>query len=135
LPCKALLKEYDQRQDPHVVLNTYYILRKGNIFWVRIDIRLNVRLATDDVIAFFAISNINKAKTIDILINDVLVNEYDFIAAVDSIHNSVELLSLNSQSSKIPLLHSGVHYDEIVREIMLDETYEQRRREKLALNS
>jgi two-component system sensor histidine kinase/response regulator len=113
MSCKALLKEYTNGKT-HMSYEYLFHPEEGNIFWVRMDIRLNVRLATDDVIAFFAISNINKAKTIDILINDVLVNEYDFIAAVDSIHNSVELLSLNSQSSKIPLLHSGVHYDEIV---------------------
>lgn len=112
---EALIRTYESGQT--VVTQDYlFIPDGGGITWARCSLHLTKHPETGDIIAFDAVSDINNIKNIEIIMNDVLIKQYDFISCIDVINNSIELVSINQQSESVKEVHGGQDYDGIMRE-------------------
>ena len=88
----------------------------GRVHWMKSVINLSRRPGSGDLISFSAVSDISEARTVEMILNDVVVKQYDFISCIDADNNSIELVSVNRQSAAVGEVHGGANYDAIMRE-------------------
>lgn len=85
------------------------------VAWVRSVMHLSRRPGGSDIIAFNARRDVSREKMIDIILNDVVIKQYDFISVIDAGSNSIDLISVNHQSSLIEEVHGGADYEGIMQ--------------------
>jgi len=90
--------------------------KNGPALWERATVNLTQRPGSNDVIAFFAVSDIHEDKTIDTILNNILIKQYDFISSIDVDSNTITLVSINAQSASINEIHNSMDYDGLMHE-------------------
>jgi len=83
--------------------------------WVRRTANLTLRPGSGDLIAFFTVSDISRDKTIELIMNNIIIQHYDFVSCIDIAGNSIQLVSINQQSAGGSEVHGGENYDGIMR--------------------
>src|SRR5574344_659798 len=89
---------------------------KGTMMWARCTMTLTRRPESNDVISFSAVHDITQTKITELIMNNVIIREYDFIACIDTVSGSLTLVSKNEQSSLADELQDGDNYEESIRE-------------------
>jgi two-component system, sensor histidine kinase and response regulator len=97
-------------------LDYLYKNTNGAIMWARCTMTLTRRPGSNDVISFSAVHDITKNKITELIMNNVIIREYDHIACIDAGSGSLTLVSRNEQSSPADELHGGDDYEEIMHE-------------------
>ncbi len=100
---------------------------KYGIIWTRTRVTLTKRPGSDDIIAFFVLRNINNIKNIELIMNNVIINRFDFIAVIDINAKSIDMISVNEKSKGISEIHSGPDYDTIMKAYVNEHIIEDER--------
>jgi len=113
-------------------LSMDYLFRPDNVkrpVWVQAVMHLIRRPGSSDIIAFASVGNIDRLKTIEILMKKVLVRRYDFIASVDIASGELDFVNVNQQTDTMDEIRSGRNFDEITREYVKKHVPEESRAE------
>jgi len=112
---EAVLKQY-LNGNTSISHDFYVKSPSGNTCWAKCSMNLLPRPSGSSLIAFITAEDITKTKVLDTIINNVLINQYDFISCIDVEQNSIEIISINQQSAAVNEVHGGSDYDKIMRE-------------------
>ncbi len=108
-----LLRGYDEGKN---IVSTDYLVKSDDCraMWVRCTMTITKKPGTSDIIAFSAVSDINRNKVIEMIMSNIITTQYDFISVIDANLNSIELISVNYQSTYADEVHGGDDYDAIM---------------------
>jgi len=81
--------------------------------WARLTARLIRRPGSNDIIAFNAVSDIDHMKTIDIIMKNTLVSQYDYITSIDVSTGKVAFIGVNLNNDMMDDILSGSDFDKI----------------------
>ena len=111
---EAVLEKFS-KGEAHISME--YIIRPdtGGAIWIEDTVNLMRRPGSDDIIGFNFIHDINRPKITEVIVDKVLINQYDFISSIDVDKNTIDLVSVNHQSAAITEVHGGQDYDGIMR--------------------
>lgn len=94
-----------------VSLTCYFKPSAQRAGWAHMVMHLATRPETGDLIAFGAVKDVNNATTIEKIMNDILVKQYDFISIIDGVSGSIKLISVSSENSLIEQMNPTVYAD------------------------
>jgi len=93
-----------------------YLFRPDTLsrpLWVRTVLKLIRRPGDHSIIAFAYVMDIDHMKTTDIIMKEILVKRYDFIASIDVATRKVEFVSINQQTMTMERISNGDDFDDI----------------------
>jgi PAS domain S-box-containing protein len=97
-------------------LSHEYQLRNddGSLQWVHAALKLTSRPGSKDIICFSAVSDIDRAKTLDRILDNPAIQHYDYIGVINAHTGTWEILFEESPESIDSVIHGTRNYDESV---------------------
>ena len=127
LPRREDREKYQEMFSREALLNAYkvkkrtlfieYVFRQEgkNAAWVQSTVKLVQRPATGDLIAFNTVTDVTSGRILDLLMNKIMIHQYDFIVSIDATRNAHEIVSINQQSAAVEEVCAGEDYERLFR--------------------
>ena len=111
---EALLHAYEMKK--RTLFIEYVFRQEGrNAAWVHSTVKLVQRPVTGDIIAFNSVTDVTSGRILDLLMNKIMIHQYDFIVSIDATRNAHEIVSINQQSAAIEEVRADDEYERVFR--------------------
>ena len=88
----------------------------GNVLWVHSAINLSQRPGSGDVIAFLAVSNIDRAKLTGLVMDQLINRQFDNICCIDAKRDLIKLYLNGGNDPEDNYLINGLSYEKTMRD-------------------
>jgi len=119
------LQESFRRGKNVVSMDYIYRINGRPSRWLRASMTLTQRSVSGDTIGFCYVEDIHKNKIIESIMDEVLIDKYDFIASIDADTGSAEIACINERTADVEAIHGGMDYDAIMRDYIKDHVVEE----------
>lgn len=109
-----LLKAY-AAGNTHITLDYQALLKNGALRWVRSVNNLTKRPDNGDIICFNAVSDVTQEKLTEIIINQLVSKQYDYLACLDANHGTVAMFIFNKAIPRGYYPKPGTPYEPAMR--------------------